>query len=267
MIKFFRKIRYDLIEKNPPASRAGKTGTPALPTGRYFKYAIGEIILVVVGILIALQINNWNNYKINRSESNEFNERLLSEVNGNLELGNKKMAEIQSMLNSSKGILDLFNEPLNEINSKSLDSLIYIVIGGVKVEYVTGTLNEGLNTGKVALIESDILKSKLYGLPSNIEYVREYDNLQNDFGNKYLQPFLYKNFNYRTMDNAFSGYDVGESNFKTQHDKALLENEEFENLIDNRFFASSTQLIKHENLKKEFEEIKKLIEVELNSEK
>ena len=46
MIKLFRKIRYDLMEQNK--------------TGRYFKYAIGEIILVVIGILIALQINNWN---------------------------------------------------------------------------------------------------------------------------------------------------------------------------------------------------------------
>ena len=46
MIKFFRRIRYDLIEKNK--------------TGKYLKYAIGEIILVVIGILIALQINNWN---------------------------------------------------------------------------------------------------------------------------------------------------------------------------------------------------------------
>ena len=46
MIKFFRKIRYDLMEKNK--------------TGKYFKYAIGEIVLVVIGILIALQINNFN---------------------------------------------------------------------------------------------------------------------------------------------------------------------------------------------------------------
>jgi len=46
MIKFFRHIRKDLMEKNK--------------TGKYFKYAIGEIILVVIGILIALQINNWN---------------------------------------------------------------------------------------------------------------------------------------------------------------------------------------------------------------
>ena len=46
MIKFFRKIRFDLMEKNK--------------TGKYFKYAIGEILLVVIGILIAVQINTWN---------------------------------------------------------------------------------------------------------------------------------------------------------------------------------------------------------------
>ena len=46
MIKFFRKIRQQLLIENK--------------TGKYFKYAIGEIVLVVIGILIALQINNWN---------------------------------------------------------------------------------------------------------------------------------------------------------------------------------------------------------------
>lgn len=46
MIKFFRRIRHNLLTE-------GKTG-------RYFKYALGEIVLVVIGILIALNINNWN---------------------------------------------------------------------------------------------------------------------------------------------------------------------------------------------------------------
>ena len=58
MIKFFRKIRYNLME-------TGKTG-------KYFKYAIGEIILVVIGILLALQINNGNSERIEKKtfESN-----------------------------------------------------------------------------------------------------------------------------------------------------------------------------------------------------
>lgn len=53
MIKFFRKIRQRLVTENPLAERAGKFS-------KYLIYAIGEIVLVVIGILIALQINNWN---------------------------------------------------------------------------------------------------------------------------------------------------------------------------------------------------------------
>ena len=59
MIKFFRKIRYDLMGENPTSANA----SAGAKTGKYFKYAIGEIILVVIGILIALQINNWNEGK------------------------------------------------------------------------------------------------------------------------------------------------------------------------------------------------------------
>ena len=58
MIKFFRKIRYDLMEKNK--------------TGKYLKYAIGEILLVVIGILIALQINNWNEIQVNQNKLADY---------------------------------------------------------------------------------------------------------------------------------------------------------------------------------------------------
>ncbi|MGB5403831.1 MAG: DUF6090 family protein, partial [Robiginitalea sp.] len=64
MIKFFRKIRYDLMEKNN--------------TGKYLKYAIGEIVLVVIGILIALQLNAWK-------EEIEAKEELKASMNSMLD--------------------------------------------------------------------------------------------------------------------------------------------------------------------------------------
>ena len=67
MIKFFRKIRQNLLSGGN--------------IGQYFKYAIGEIVLVVVGILIALQINNWNENRKLKNE--EFS--LLLEVKSNME--------------------------------------------------------------------------------------------------------------------------------------------------------------------------------------
>jgi len=51
MINFFRKIRKKMADDNPPDGRAGKPM-------KYMRYAIGEIVLVVIGILIALQVNN-----------------------------------------------------------------------------------------------------------------------------------------------------------------------------------------------------------------
>ena len=67
MIKFFRRLRFDLMEKNN--------------TGKYIKYALGEIVLVVIGILIALQINNWNEgrkeFKKSKSLLQEFKKDLV----------------------------------------------------------------------------------------------------------------------------------------------------------------------------------------------
>ena len=66
MIKFFRKIRQNLLMENK--------------TGKYFKYAIGEIVLVMIGILLALQVNNWNEQrKLNREIAD-----VLIEVRSNL---------------------------------------------------------------------------------------------------------------------------------------------------------------------------------------
>ena len=70
MIKFFRKIRYDLMEKNK--------------TGKYLKYAFGEIVLIVVGIMIALQLNNYNGQKRQEAEMRQSLTELKSELESNL---------------------------------------------------------------------------------------------------------------------------------------------------------------------------------------
>jgi uncharacterized membrane protein YgaE (UPF0421/DUF939 family) len=66
MIKFFRKIRQKMLTENK--------------FGKYLTYAIGEIILVVIGILIALSINNWNE---NKKSENQLN-NIYNEVESNL---------------------------------------------------------------------------------------------------------------------------------------------------------------------------------------
>ncbi|XMO87136.1 DUF6090 family protein [Algibacter sp. AS12] len=66
MIKIFRKIRQNLLIKSK--------------TGKYFKYAIGEIILVVIGILIALQINNWNENRLTNKAVKTYLNNLIQDL-------------------------------------------------------------------------------------------------------------------------------------------------------------------------------------------
>lgn len=72
MIKFFRKIRYNLMEQNK--------------TGKYLKYAIGEIVLVVIGILIALSINNWNQQKEQQKTIKIYLANFIEDLKGDIEV-------------------------------------------------------------------------------------------------------------------------------------------------------------------------------------
>ena len=73
MIKFFRQIRKHLLmDQHTTQSKASHTM-------RYFKYAAGEIVLVVIGILIALQINNWNEKRKQNNLLQTYYKQLLSD--------------------------------------------------------------------------------------------------------------------------------------------------------------------------------------------
>jgi hypothetical protein len=132
MIKFFRKIRQNLLNE-------GKTS-------KYFKYAIGEIVLVVIGILIALQINTWNEERKDSIEERAILENLLE---------NLKLAKQQSE--------SLISE---ETDLKKL--LIYVL--GVEtnsVEIDTRTISDAM------------FKNAVWDLQSDLPTINAYDNLKN----------------------------------------------------------------------------------------
>src|SRR5210317_1021130 len=101
MIKFFRKIRFNLMNENK--------------TGKYLKYAIGEIVLVVIGILIALSINNWNEDRKNRI----YEKRALKELLTSL----KKDAELnQFIMTNINGRNEAINYILSFVDSGNIET-------------------------------------------------------------------------------------------------------------------------------------------------
>jgi hypothetical protein len=251
MLKFFRSIRQKLVLQEN--------------VKKYLLYAVGEILLVVVGILIALQINNWNAERKNLRESEQFISRLLDEVNINLKHLDLEIAVEERQMSASKSILDLFNMDVKDVDPVAFDSLIFIVFSANTLEFNQGTLLEGQNTGKISLIPSDELRLALYNLPTHLEEVRSQEHINSQDVNEYFSVYLYYNYNYRTMDNRHSLLkgQIGESKFKDFNNLSLLNDMVFENMIDNRHYASLFQLNEMLNLKRELLNIQQLIRKEL----
>ena len=105
MIKLFRKIRQGILSKNK--------------FGEYIIYAIGEIILVVIGILIALSINNWNEERKNRA----FEKEILEQIRANLI---KDKLSLESIQDNFKNAINSTDKVLkSEWTTNEKDSLKY----------------------------------------------------------------------------------------------------------------------------------------------
>ena len=164
MIKFFRKIRYNLMEtgKTSPNDSVGRAGKPALPVGRYLKYAIGEIILVVIGILIALQINNWNQNRLDQIKSQEFHERIiddLDQLNNILSKETKRSLQVRKYLYASVQILK--GKELTKKNKDTLDFALNNFYQMVQIQGSIDTYEELKSSGQLSLIYNKDLRKQL----------------------------------------------------------------------------------------------------------
>ena len=155
MIKFFRKIRQRLLTENK--------------FSKYLIYAIGEIILVVIGILIALSINTWNEERKDRKIEINYLERLLSEVkkdtasiNQNIQLADKLSAEYQNYILKMYTKQKTSEDITNLLLSADLGSTAY------NLQLTDIAYTELVNTGKLDLISDNLLKSKI------VMYYKEY---------------------------------------------------------------------------------------------
>ena len=157
MIKFFRKIRQNSLSE-------GKTG-------KYLKYAVGEIVLVVIGILIALQINNWNeNRKVESIKTTNYL-NLLDDLKTDSILIENKMKELDYGIMLYNDYIKTYKTPnlkLNDVlnNQNKLDFIT------TTIRFENSTIESLENTGEIKLIPSD-LRKKLIELKRNQDYLVE----------------------------------------------------------------------------------------------
>jgi len=149
MIKFFRKIRQRLLKEND--------------FRKYLLYAIGEIFLVVLGILIALQINNANEDRKQRRLELDYLQNLKTDLKLNIAELDKYITVRNSRIESANYVLEHFEgKPLTNLNDFAFHTTnIYI---WQKFSQHDNTFQELVNSGNLALISNDSIKNGLLNL-------------------------------------------------------------------------------------------------------
>ena len=186
MIKFFRHIRKKLLSENK--------------FSKYLLYAIGEIILVVIGILIALQINNWNEHKKSTSQLRAQLIAIQNDINSDLSLFEKRKEVLKSATASGDRLWVVIN------NSKPVEDSVLLKIDFIEAgnfpEYhiITTAYDDLISTGYSSLIKNKALKTSLANYYSqeaiqglNIEQRIRYTNDYFDARYKHMNPYMLTN--------------------------------------------------------------------------
>ena len=180
MPNLFRKIRKELLN-------IGKIKS-------YISYAIGEVILIVLGIIIAIQINNWNQRRIDRRSEIIFINSLVEDINQeiirferNLELGKIRMEAINFILQSNRTGFS------SGMRSK-LDTALSVCLSITKEKTIF--LNEYVIQGRLDKINDDDLKNQIANYFQASDNLSRFENtMLGDFFRNDLLPFYYKHLN------------------------------------------------------------------------
>ncbi|MBC2846381.1 hypothetical protein [Winogradskyella flava] len=234
-------------------------------TSKYFKYAIGEIILVVIGILIALQVNNWNTKRNESKASKNLMSRLLIESNKNQEALNENIERIKSLMTDSERLLQFMGNAFTNKNEKTIDTLIYSVLASPSLNYKSSTLDEALSSGAISLIVSDSLRDLLYQIPSIYEIIKRTEKNEDEDSTNNLIPYFYDNISLRQVDYRFAPIKdrIGKSELDYSDNRIILNDRKFESIIDNKMFLLNTALNRNIEYQKFNSKTIKLLEQEI----
>ena len=166
------------MEKNLPASegtakQTGKSGKPASQRWRYLKYAFGEIALVVIGILIALQINNWNEWRKDRAEEQLILMGLKEEFEVNLNGLGYQLNRSKDLLSGMMLFMSHIAEPDSQYSVTELDNGLFSSLFAGTWDPANSALDALLFSGRLQIIVDSELQSKLASWSSIVDEVRD----------------------------------------------------------------------------------------------
>ena len=221
MIRFFRKIRQKTLTKNK--------------FRKYLLYAIGEIILVVIGILIALQINNWNEERLEVNQEKITLSNLNEEFQDNLRDLDSINAKLSNTIGSMEHLFAMFNKEKSQYASITLDSIISKTLTSPTWKPSEFVLNDLKNSGGLSKLRNKELKKLLF------QWTRYYNEMkeiamQTEKTSIDIVNFLKTHGSLRNVDASAASFMYERSKLNIDN-LSLLENPQFENYIDDKLFV------------------------------
>lgn len=184
MIHFFKRIRQQLLTENK--------------ISRYLIYAIGEIFLVVIGILIALQINTWNNGKIERKDEiksyRNIKRQILDDRN--------ELIKVKDFNNYYTGAYEYGVKIIMSGNREKTDSLALVSMGLSQFSdfHSSGNIYQTLvNGGELKLLKNSGITSAIQKLETTYIFANKLENMHWELIINELSPELKGVINYATM--------------------------------------------------------------------
>ena len=238
-------------------------------TGKYFKYAIGEIILVVIGILIALQINNWNELRKTNSNQEKYLKLLKAESLNNLKEVNKYKVLVTKMHSSQLTLLNLFDSNHDTLSESYLSKTIINVISNTfSFNYENSTLSELKNSGELKNVRNDSLRKYLTALEPRVLKIKQQEQSVEDSFDE-VTEYLKTRISYRKLlieTDSETFFGISNSTKPRKSNITILKNEEFENRLFT-YTASTNNLLENHypKLENHLKKIIDIIEKELNN--
>jgi hypothetical protein len=176
MFRFFRTIRRELFER-------GKLRT-------YTGYAVGEIILVVAGILIALQINNANEARLERQKELRYLANLKVDLEYTIRELDRFIETRERRIESGQRIIDYFNgRPVENLQDFAYDN-VFVQVWQRYYQNIN-TYEELVNSGNLGIISSQDIKNALMDLDLLYEKMKgDEDHMRFDFEGYVYAPFF-----------------------------------------------------------------------------
>ncbi len=229
MIPFFRKLRRDFARQGNSA--------------KYLRYAIGEIVLVVIGILIALQINNWNESKKKHASSVQQLQTIAQNLEEDLiQLNSMKQFTDTTLLYSD--LLSRQFQTLDPVDSRTSKYILWLVLekqtNPNKSGYETLTSSGGI--GNIPLK----IKELLFEYHNGLDNIEAREEISNTFIKNRYEPYFFDHYNYLINKNtkwlSIDAYFVDDPREGKDIDAAkFLTDGELEAMVFGRHFQITQQ--------------------------